>query len=115
MHDQHPSLADAIAFALSKLGPGVAGSMVALRGLPPESTFGDRLLSVVGGASASYYVAPALARWIGDTSQQAYALMAFGVGAFGLVIAGEITRIIREVRLHELVRSWIKSRFRIGD
>lgn len=110
MQDPTPDILSALGVIASKLAPGIAGSIVALRGMPEGSTFGDRVWSFVGGSAASYYVAPALHEFAGGTSDNVFAILAFAVGAFGLVVCGEISRAIREVELPALVRAWIKTK-----
>ena len=109
MHEHSPAW-DGLQALVAKLGPGIAGSLLALKGLPSNSTFGDRLFAVIGGSAAAYYIAPGLAEWLGTSSPNSLSLMAFAVGAFGLVVVGEATRAIREVGLADVLRSWISRR-----
>ena len=104
---------DALAATLAKLGPGIAGSIVALRGLPEGATWGQRLTAVVGGAAAAAYVAPALYEWTGASSVRIEAALAFVVGAFSMVVIGEVTAAIRDLQLAPIARDALRRWLRI--
>lgn len=104
---------DALGVTLAKLGPGIAGSIVALRGLPPDTTWSQRLLAVIGGAAAAAYVSPALYEWTGATSVRVEGLLAFVVGAFSMVVIGEVTAAIRDLQLAPILRDAIRRFLRL--
>lgn len=104
---------DTLAATLAKLGPGIAGSIVALRGLPEGASWGQRLLAVVGGAAAAAYVSPALYEWTGASSQRTEAALAFIVGAFSMVVLGEVTAAIRDLQLAPIMRDAIRRFLRL--
>lgn len=110
--DQH-SLGEALAALVAKLGPGVLGSIVALRGLPPDATWGQRVTAVGGGVAAAYYLAPAIHEWTGMVSRNSEGALSFLVGAFAMVVLGELTTAIRELQLAPILRDSLRRFLRI--
>ena len=113
MQGDHESLAETLGALLAKLGPGILGSIAALRGLPPDATWGQRLTAFLGGAAAAYYVAPALYEWTGGSSASIEGFLAFVVGTFSMVVIGELTIAIREVQLAPILRDAIRRFLRL--
>lgn len=113
MAADHQTLGEALAALAGKLIPGVVGSIVALRGLPPDSTWGQRATAVGGGVAAAYYLAPALYEWTGMASRNFEGALAFLVGAFSMVVIGEITSTIRELQLAAIARDALRKFLRL--
>lgn len=113
MANETQSLIDGLGALMAKLWPGVLGSIVALRGMPADSTWGSRALSFFGGMGTSVVVTPGLCEWLGVSSQSIFALLSFLVGAFSMVVIGELTATVREVGLPAIVRDWIRKFLRL--
>jgi hypothetical protein len=110
--DQH-TFGEALVALAAKLGPGILGSIVALRGLPPDATWGQRFTAVGGGVAATYYLAPAIHEWTGMASRNMEGALAFLVGAFAMVVIGEVTETIREVQLAAIARDALRKLLRL--
>lgn len=113
MADANLSLGEALAALAGKLIPGVVGSIVALRGLPPDSTWGQRVTAVGGGVAAAYYLAPAIHEWTGMASRNFEGALSFLVGAFAMVVIGEATSTIRELQLAVIARDALRKFLRL--
>lgn len=98
---------------LAKIGSGVAGSLAALRWLPKESTWADRLASLAGGIAAATILGPAIAEVANASTRIEYAIV-FVVGLFGMAVIGELMTAIREVQLATIARDAIRKILRIG-
>jgi uncharacterized membrane protein len=109
----HQTLGEALVALAAKLGPGILGSIVALRGLPPDSTLAQRATAVGGGVAAAYYLAPAIHEWTGIASRNFEGALAFLVGAFSMVVIGEITSTIRELQLAVIARDTLRKFLRL--
>lgn len=110
--DQH-TFGEALVALAAKLGPGILGSLVALRGLPPDSTWGQRATAVGGGAAAAWYLAPAINDWAGIASKNIEGALSFLVGAFAMVVIGEATSTIRELQLAVIARDALRKFLRL--
>lgn len=113
MAADHGGLGDALVAMIGKLAPGIAGSLIALRGLPADAPWSARLTAFAGGAASAYYVAPALYEWVGIASPRIESVMAFVVGAFSMVVVGEITTTIREIQLAGIARDTLRRLLRL--
>lgn len=107
------SFGEALVALAAKLGPGVLGSIVALRGLPPDATWGQRVTAVGGGVAAAYYLAPAIHEWTGMSSRNFEGALSFLVGAFAMVVIGEATSTIRELQLAVIARDALRKFLRL--
>lgn len=99
---------DTVAQAAAKLWPGLAGAVVALRWLPVETTRVDRAIAAVGGFAAAANIGPALAEVSGVASVRVEAGIVFAVGLFGMALAGEVIRALKEVQLGTIVGDWLR-------
>lgn len=88
---------------------GIAGSLVGLR-VAPGSTWGERIANVACGALIAAYVGPAVAEWLGIAGPTGQALLGFGLGLAGLTLADVSLRAVRELRLADVLASWITRR-----
>ena len=113
MADANLTLGEALAALGAKLIPGVIGSIVALRGLPPDSTLLQRATAVGGGVAAAFYLAPAIHEWTGMASRNFEGALSFLVGAFSMVVIGEITSTIRELQLAVIARDTLRKFLRL--
>ncbi|MFA7327323.1 MAG: hypothetical protein WC121_11705 [Candidatus Kapaibacterium sp.] len=104
---------EALVALAAKLIPGVFGSIVALRGLPPDSTWLQRVTAVGGGAAAAWYLAPAISEWAGIGSKNIEGALAFLVGAFAMVVIGEVHATIRDVQIAAIARDAIRKFLRL--
>ena len=84
---------------------GALGSIVALRFAPGER-WGDRVFNVLAGCLCAGYIAPALTEWLRIEPAGIRACAAFGVGMFGLSVAAEVVKFIRDGGLRQLAASW---------
>lgn len=108
-------LGDALTAIAAKIVPGVVGSIVALRGLPPDSTWLQRVTAVGGGAAAAWYLAPAINDWAGIASKNIEGALSFLVGAFAMVVIGEVHSAIREMQLAAIARDALRRLLRIDQ
>lgn len=113
MAADHQTLGEALATLAAKLGPGVLGSIVALRGLPPDATWGQRVTAVGGGVAAAFYLAPAIHEWTGMASRNMEGALSFLVGAFAMVVIGEVHATIRDVQLAVIARDALRKFLRL--
>ena len=111
---QAGGLWDAVLLAASKLWPGLAGALVALRWLPVETTRTDRFFAAIGGFVAAANLGPAISDVVGISSQRVEAGIVFATGLFGMAVAGEILATLKQLQLAEIARDAIRKIFRIG-
>lgn len=88
---------------------GVVGSLVGLK-FAPGATVGERITNVLAGAVCAGYVAPGVTEWLHITSHTVHALVAFGIGLFGLSLAAAIWQGVRDVKLGEVITGWISRK-----
>ena len=105
----------AVAAAVSKFAPGVAGAIVSLRFAPEGTTWGDRAASVAGGIASSVYLAPWAVEWLGVASARVETGMGFAFGALGLVVLGEAAKAVREAQLGQALRGWLRKRAGLSE
>jgi hypothetical protein len=105
--EQHGVL-DTVAQAAAKLWPGLAGALVALRWLPVESSRMDRAIAAVGGFAAASNIGPALAEVSGVASVRVEAGIVFAVGLFGMALAGEVIRALKDAQLGAIIGDWLR-------
>lgn len=113
MADATPNVLDALGAVAGKLGPGILGSLIALRWLPESTTRLDRLIAVVGGIASSAYFGQAIAELAGVNSQGLANGIAFACGLFGMAFVGETMQAIKEVGLGQIVGDGLRQIFRI--
>lgn len=99
---------DTVVQAAAKLWPGLAGALVALRWLPVDSTRWDRFFAAIGGFVAAANLGPAISDIVGISSQRVEAGIVFAVGLFGMALAGEVIRALKEVQLGTIVGDWLR-------
>lgn len=109
MPETTPGFFEAMTGAAAKLWPGLVGSLVALRWLPADATRFDRFIGAIGGFAAAANVGPMIAEFAGVHSQSIEGGIAFIVGLFGMAIAGELMVGLREIRIGQIVGSWIRK------
>lgn len=113
MADASPGIVEATTLAAAKLGSGLAGSLLALRWIPKESGWLDRLTAFVGGLSAAMFVGPAIAEISNASATIEYAIV-FVVGLFGMAAVGQLMETIKEIGLPAIARDFIRKFLRIG-
>ena len=106
--EPQPGLWDTVAQAAAKLWPGLAGALVALRWLPSETTRLDRAIAAIGGFAAAANVGPALAEVSGVASVRVEAGIVFATGLFGMALAGEVLRALKEIQLGTIIGDWLR-------
>jgi len=72
---------------------GVIGSLVSMRFMPGD-TWQTRLLNLVGGASAAFFVAPPLAPRLGLPQHGEMAALAFLIGMLGVVLLDKCVKMV---------------------
>jgi hypothetical protein len=92
--------------------PLVAGALGAVVGLAfaPGDTWRERAFNVLCGALSAYYIAPALAEWLRIEPAGIKASAAFGIGLFGMSIASEIVKFIRDGGLRRFADTWLQRK-----
>jgi hypothetical protein len=89
---------------LVKAMPGVLGSIVALRWIAGSPL--QRIASVLGGTSSSWYAGEHLAGWLGVN----IGLSGFLVGLFGMAIAAKVFELLAQIDgvaiLDRILRRW---------
>lgn len=113
MADANLNLLDGLTAVAGKLGPGVLGSLIALRWLPESTTRLDRLIAVIGGISSSAYFGQAIAELTGVNSPGLANGIVFACGLFGMAFVGETMKAIKEVGLGQIVGDGLRQVLRI--
>lgn len=113
MADANPGVVEATTVIAAKLGSGLLGSLAALRWLPKESTWIDRLIAFASGIATAVIVGPAIAEISNASSTLEYAIV-FLVGLFGMAVVGELMSAIRDVQLGAIAGSWIRKLLGLG-
>lgn len=86
----------------------LAGAVVGLRFIPGATAWA-RLANACGGASVSYYVAPAFAGYLHLDARGTSAL-AFVLGLVGISLADGLVQGVRSTKWGEIIESWITRR-----
>lgn len=89
--------------------PWVAGGLGAVVGLAfvPGATWRERAFNVLCGGLCAGYLTPALTEWLHIEPAGIKAFAAFAVGMFGISVAAEVVKFIRDGSLRTLVvASW---------
>ncbi|MCW3539340.1 holin [Burkholderia cenocepacia] len=90
---------------LLKLAPGAIGSLLSLRFVGQELSFGKRVTTFVAGTVVAYFVTPLVTSRFGIGSPDLQAAMGFLVGLFGLSIVGEGFKAISSGALMSIVKN----------
>jgi hypothetical protein len=92
--------------------PGVAGGFGAIVGLAfaPGASWRERAFNVLAGGLSAYYIAPALTEWLRIEPAGIRACAAFGVGLFGLSVASEVVKFIRDGGLRRFADTWLQRK-----
>lgn len=115
MSDPTANLPEVVWAAMVKLWPGVAGSVFALRWLPAQSTYLDRLTAFLGGVASVAFVAPAIVELSSVTSTSVEYAIIFFVGLFAMAVIGELMATVREVGLPAMLRDALRRVLRLED
>lgn len=91
--------------ARSPWAAGALGSIVALR-WAPGLTWAERAFNVLCGSLCAGYLTPALTEWLHIDPIGIRSAAAFGVGMFGLSIAAEVLRWVRDGGMREAFAQW---------
>lgn len=105
-------LDSALAFA-AKLWPGVAGSLIALRWQPSDSTRIDRALSALIGVVLAMIFGPMVSELAHVSSPNVQQGIGAVIGMFGLVIVGQLMSTLKEIQLGALVSDWLRAFLRL--
>lgn len=81
---------------LLKIWPPIAGALLSLRWMPEGSTWTDRAVSGFSSVSLALIAGPAAAELAGVESARVRDLVLLLVGLFGLLIAGQVVKAIKE-------------------
>jgi hypothetical protein len=99
--DEHPAIWPYLA--------GAAGSIVSLRWMPGASWF-DRALSVISGALCAGICTPWLVDRFELGGEAVHAVVAFGLGLFGLAVLSAVREGIEAADLKGIVTRLIRGR-----
>lgn len=88
---------------------GALGSLAALR-FVPGVTWLERFGNVAAGSLSAGFAGPALAEWLQITSANMASGVSFGVGMFGLSLAAAVIDGVRQVKLGDVITSWVTRR-----
>jgi CDP-diglyceride synthetase len=91
----------------SGLIAGFLGSLVSLRFVDGAKTWTGLVLMALAGTLTAAYIAPAITEYLGSSQRVEHALT-FGIGMFGMTIAGAIVCAVRELKLADAIASWLK-------
>lgn len=91
------------------LASGLAGALVGLRWAPGD-TWLQRITNVVAGSLLAGYCGPWVSDMLGQHTPSAQSAIGFGLGLFGLSLAGSIARACAEMDVADIVRSWLTRR-----
>lgn len=88
--------------------PWVAGGLGALVGLrfAPGLTWWERAFNILCGCLCAGYISPALMEWLRIDPAGIRACAAFGVGMFGLSVAAEVMKFVRDGDLRQVAAAW---------
>ena len=108
--DPQPGLMEAMLAVATKFLPGFIASLVSLKFLPRESTWGERAYAFVGGMLLAIYVAPAIAEVLDVTSLRQVVAIGVATAMFGILAATELASAIRESKpiLLDAMRRWFR-------
>ncbi|TDK68735.1 holin [Sapientia aquatica] len=90
--------------------PGAMGSIVALKFLGDELSFGQKLTSFFSGLACAVYVAPILLTWFSIEGERVIAGVEFLAGLFSMVTCRELFKEIN----HADILGALKRRY-LGD
>jgi hypothetical protein len=92
--------------------PWIAGCLGALVGLhfAPGATRLERAFNVLAGGLCAGYITPAITEWLRIEPAGMQACAAFGVGLFGLSVASEVVKFIRDGGLRRFVDAWLQRK-----
>lgn len=113
MADANPGVVEVTTVLAAKLASGLLGSLAALRWMPKESTWSDRLVALASGIATAVIVGPAIAEISNASTTIEYAIV-FVVGLFGMAVVGELMLAIKEIGLPAIARDFIRKLLRIG-
>lgn len=91
------------------LAAGLAGALIGLRWAPGDCWL-QRLANVAAGSLLAGYLGPAVSGLLGQSGASAQAAIGFGLGLFGLSLAGSIARAIADIKLADLISDLVKRR-----
>lgn len=95
--------------ARSPFAVGALGALVTLR-MAPGTTWWERATNVLGGSVCAGYCAPALAEWWRVATPGMHAILAFGVGMFGLSLVGAVMQGIKDTKVAEIITGWVSRK-----
>lgn len=88
---------------------GLLGATVALKFVPGLS-WKMRAVNAISGAVCAGYVAPALCEWLRIASPAIQSAAAFAIGMYGLSLAAALFKAISEIKLAEVVKTWLERK-----
>ena len=87
----------------------LAGALIALKWVPGND-MKERVANLAGGLSCAWFVTPIIVEFLlRNASANARAGLSFVIGLFGLSIASAVVQAIREVKLSEIIDSWLRK------
>lgn len=94
----------------AKLAAATGGALISARYLPGSPI--QRLLMVCGGAALSYVASSPVAEWL-KVAPNAYGLVGFLIGMFGIVIANKVYEGIQSIDATTVIQDaidWFKRK-----
>lgn len=88
------------------LSAGLVGALAGLK-FAPGITWGERTINVITGSACAGFVAPAAGEIFKLTTPSMLSCLSFFLGMFGMSLAAAIMAGLREVKLGEIIQSWL--------
>jgi len=90
------------------LAAGILGSFVGLQFVPGDS-WTAKARSFVSGSAVAWYAGPYVCEAFGLQSPAANMIIGFGLGMFGMSLAGALSDGIKNMKLAEILSSWFRK------
>lgn len=91
------------------LTAGTVGALIGLR-WAPGLTWPSRMANVLAGSLTAAYFAPALAQWLRIDGSAMHGALSFAVGLFGLNLCAAGMQALRELKVADIIASWLSRR-----
>ena len=76
----------------------------------PGDTLLTRLFNVMSGALCAGFCSPGLTAYFKVDSPSAQSAFSFGIGMFGLSLAAAVVTGLRDIKLADVMSSWLKRK-----
>lgn len=88
---------------------GAFGAIVALK-FAPGDTLLARMFNVMAGALCAGFCSPAVCAYFKVDAASTQSAFSFGIGMFGLSLAAAVVTGLRDIKLADVMSSWLKRK-----